>query len=376
MKNNVISKKIIALTKKLIRIQTTPTNFEENNRALHLISSLIGGNIVINPKTKHKSLLWQPKQKHIFWLGHIDVVPGNTHQFFPSIKGNKLIGRGSWDMKGSLATFLTLIKETPQLKEKVGFLITTDEETGGINGANWLINTNKIKFGKIKGIVVGEPTNLKISNKSKGLLVIKIFLQGISAHASQPWLGKNAAEAATVFIQFLKQIFNQPHSLKEWQNSFNVGFLKAGSKQTNIIPNKAEIQLDIRFVNQNETKELIRKIIKFLTKMKKEQQIINFKLQIRLNNPCEYLQKGHPFITNFQQTAKKIGINLSLSESFGASDGRFFIMKDPTIPLIRFGPIGEGAHSSFEWVCTKSLLKQYSILRDFFNKQNHQGDHL
>src|SRR5918999_5675702 len=43
--------------------------------------------------------------------GHLDVVPGRPEQFVPRVEGDRLIGRGSYDMKGGLASMMTALEE-------------------------------------------------------------------------------------------------------------------------------------------------------------------------------------------------------------------------------------------------------------------------
>src|ERR1700704_3806146 len=47
----------------------------------------------------------------IVWHGHLDVVPGRAEQFQPRIEGDRLIGRGAYDMKGGLAAMMCAARE-------------------------------------------------------------------------------------------------------------------------------------------------------------------------------------------------------------------------------------------------------------------------
>ena len=50
--------------------------------------------------------------------GHLDVVPGRPEQFEPRIEGDRLIGRGAYDMKGGLAAMMCSLKDA-QTQDKV-----------------------------------------------------------------------------------------------------------------------------------------------------------------------------------------------------------------------------------------------------------------
>src|ERR1700690_3821297 len=43
--------------------------------------------------------------------GHLDVVPGRPEQFQPRIEGDRLIGRGAYDMKGGLAAMMCVLRD-------------------------------------------------------------------------------------------------------------------------------------------------------------------------------------------------------------------------------------------------------------------------
>ena len=84
------------------------------------------------------------------YAGHTDVVPpGNfddwsVNPFKPTVKNNKLIGRGAVDMKSSIACFITAVHKfkikNRRFKGSISLLITGDEEGEAINGTKKLLN--------------------------------------------------------------------------------------------------------------------------------------------------------------------------------------------------------------------------------------------
>ena len=62
--------------------------------------------------------------------GHLDVVPGRQEQFIPRIEGDRLYGRGAYDMKGALACLLLALadlRSQDQVRVRLG--IVPDEES-------------------------------------------------------------------------------------------------------------------------------------------------------------------------------------------------------------------------------------------------------
>ncbi len=173
------------------------------NRA-NLVTSL-------NDKFEGKTLLYN---------GHMDVVPPGSEEEWKSpplsatIKRRKVFGRGAADMKGGLAAMVITLRILKTLNlEFSGNLILTavaDEETGGILGTKWLLD-NGHQPKNCDFIVVGEPTGLKplpaaILLGEKGRVVVKIITNGISGHASTPFMGVNAIYMMSDFIQNLDKL--------------------------------------------------------------------------------------------------------------------------------------------------------------------------
>jgi len=154
--------------------------------------------------------------KNLLYNGHMDVVPpGNEAEWknpplSATIKRKKLIfGRGATDMKGPLAAMIIALKILKKLDLNLsGNLIlnaVADEETGGKLGTKWCLD-NKLNSIKCDFVIVGEPTGLNPFPKAivlgeKGRIVLKIVTNGISSHASVPFMGKNAGTAGLLNIR-------------------------------------------------------------------------------------------------------------------------------------------------------------------------------
>jgi len=131
--------------------------------------------------------------------GHYDVVPGGpgwtvTEPFKPVIKDGKLYGRGAVDMKGGIAAVLGAFKAMreagaqPPLTLEAAFV--PDEEIGGECGTGYLVNEVGVRPDYV---VLPEPSGLEAPWKGhRGILWLRVKVKGRTAHASTPWLGRNA----------------------------------------------------------------------------------------------------------------------------------------------------------------------------------------
>ena len=193
----------------------------------------------------------------IILSGHTDVVPvskgWSTDPFKATVKGDKLYGRGSCDMKGFIACVLAYapIFSKSSLNRDIHFSFTFDEETACI-GAPILIKELK-KRGFNKGIcIVGEPTNMKIIDAHKGAYEYTTFFEGLAGHSSQPHKGVSAVEYAAKYVNKLVElrqklkdrvpmnsIFSPPYS------TLSIGGIFGGIAH-NVIADKCHVKWETR----------------------------------------------------------------------------------------------------------------------------------
>ncbi len=174
------------------------------------------------------------------YFAHTDVVPAdpwfsNEHgPFEPTVRGDKLYGRGSCDMKGSIASMLAATQQAAgaELRKPLYVALTADEEIG-YRGAEQVARRSKffqeIVLGKSNGIV-GEPTMLNVVHAHKGTYGFKVVSHGKAAHSSTNE-GINANLAMIPFLSEMKRIHDQTLEDPAWQHpafdppgiSWNIG---------------------------------------------------------------------------------------------------------------------------------------------------------
>ncbi|MGH1469673.1 MAG: succinyl-diaminopimelate desuccinylase [Cellvibrionaceae bacterium] len=299
----------------------------------------------------------------IVFAGHTDVVPTGpasewqSPPFQPTIRNEHLYGRGTADMKGSLAAMVTacenFVEENPNHSGRIGFLLTSDEEGPAKNGTvkvmEWLNENNK----KIDWCIVGEPTSDKvfgdtIKNGRRGSLNFKLTAIGHQGHIAYPHLADNPIHS---FAPALAEI-TQTH----WDNgneyfpatSFQVSNINSGTGATNVIPGSLTALGNFRFSTEVTHEELREKTENILKKH-------NLKYEI------EWQLSGQPFITprgtlvDAVQKAIKTATNVDseLSTTGGTSDGRFIAPSGAQV--IELGPINASIHKIDECVKVSDL---------------------
>src|ERR687894_563140 len=123
--------------------------------------------------------------------GHLDVVPARPEQFEPRVVGDRLYGRGAYDMKGGLASMMCAVHDVAaQDSVRVHFVCVCDEESEEVDDRG---SDQAVKEGYLGDFAItGEPTDLHIGIQAKGVLAMRIEVTGRAAHGSTPWAGDNA----------------------------------------------------------------------------------------------------------------------------------------------------------------------------------------
>lgn len=161
------------------------------------------------------------------YFGHSDVVPAKTWvfqehgPFEPTIKEGKLYGRGTTDMKGSVACFLAAMQtvQNKTLREPVYFCCTADEEVG-MRGAEEVVKESRLYREMVEGqsrAIIGEPTMLDVVHGHKGGCSIRVTSKGRAAHSSTKE-GTNANWKMIPFLAEMKALNEEMESEPRWQN--------------------------------------------------------------------------------------------------------------------------------------------------------------
>jgi acetylornithine deacetylase len=192
--------------------------------------------------------------------GHMDVVPAMelgwlSDPFSLTDVGDRWRARGSCDMKGFLALAIhrATATDSSRLRAPLTILFTYDEEVGTLGAQDFVC-----RFGATvplpKAAIIGEPTSLKVVRLHKGHLKLRVTLHGVSAHSSQPHLGKNAVEAAGRALLALAQLRREfesehPPGSEHFPEApfvtLNAGMIRGGVA-VNVIPERCELSLGLR----------------------------------------------------------------------------------------------------------------------------------
>ena len=190
--------------------------------------------------------------------GHSDVVPVAeqdwTHDPFEVVEeGGRLYGRGTCDMKGFIATAVSM---APLLADRartrpVHFAFTYDEEVGCLGGQA-LVQSLEARGIRPAVAIVGEPTMMRLIEGHKGCYEYTTSFTGLEGHGSAPDRGVNAVEYAVRYAARLMALHEDlraraPDSSRfdpPW-TTINTGSIHGGVAH-NVIASNATIEWEMR----------------------------------------------------------------------------------------------------------------------------------
>lgn len=294
---------------------------------------------------------------------HMDTIPPPTEdqKAYKSLEvkevGGKLYGRGSVDMKASIAVIMSLTKELLPNLNNFFFLFTVDEEYD-FKGILKFLKEIKVKP---QLAIFCEPTNLKISNANRGIMQLHVTVYGIPAHAGVPERGINAVELLVDAFKEVRDeiISNKFADVVLGSCSFNLAYLLGGKEGSyNSVPDKAVAVLDIR-PTPKLTKEIVENLIKEKIKKKFKQKSQENKLDFNLlfrEPDVKFDFIFGPLLTNkenlksLETAVKNIVGKVEYITSFGVTEAGILSEKFG-VPACNFGPGPAGtAHKLDECV--------------------------
>ena len=313
---------------------------------------------------------------HINFLGHTDVVTNLSNWKIPPFKAvirkGYLNGRGSQDMKGGIACFISAISsfiKNKKFKGSISIIIAADEETTGL-GTPAIIKYLKRKGEKIDFSIIAEPS----SNKSigdeirigrRGSMNGAITIFGKSGHSAFYGLYINPCTALAKIITKLKSVpldngtkFMPPSNLEF--TKINVDNLSE-----NVVPQSVSAKFNVRFNSKHKSSSLKKKLNKIINPVAKKEKC-KTKIEYKVSGEAFYTEPNKDIYMVKKVVKKVTKLTAKLNCRGGTSDSRFL----GSIPRLELGLRNNSIHQVNERTSTSDLKKLtliYSnILKNYF----------
>ena len=285
--------------------------------------------------------------------GHLDVVPGREGQFEPRVEGDRLIGRGAYDMKGAAAAMMLALhdlRDEQRVRVRLGLVPDEESEEDKDRGSDQLIREGFVG----EFAITGEPTDMHVGVEAKGVLAMRLEVDGRAAHGATPWLGDNAILRAYELFRRIEALpFARESSELFARPSINLGRI-IGGDALNKVPDVCVIDVDIRHLPEQEPSRILDEVA----------ELDGARIVSTFQRPPATVDRDSVWVRGLCEAAAPHhqGGEVSIGRD-GASDAVSFLRVG--IPAVEFGPVGGGHHGPDEWVSISSLASYRRTLTDF-----------
>jgi succinyl-diaminopimelate desuccinylase len=312
------------------------------------------------------------KAKTLHFNAHYDVVPvsgkwRHADAFSGAVEQGWIYGRGTSDMKGSIASLLLALRAlratgvAPVLNVEVSF--TADEETDSALGAGWVVEHGGIRPDYAVVLEGGEGRVIGCGHN--GVVWLEVTVHGRAAHGSTPEAGVNALEHMARLVTALgehgrelaKRSFKAPDG-EVRRPTLNVGgvFSSGEGGKINTVPALARFSIDRRVIPNETVAAAERELRAFIAAAARAIPKCRVTVEkVSENHPC-FASPEHPFALAL---AGHVGRERRCRPVFGCSTGfndMHFFAHHLGIPTLGYGPGGENYHAVDERAAIKELL--------------------
>lgn len=378
----VAQKEVIDLIKDLVKIPSHPPIARQETEVAKYIHELFTKE-GIESRLQHveegrynviATLKGNKDGKKLLLTGHLDTVPPYDMEdpYNVKISGDKLIGRGTVDMKGPLAcmimAMIAIKRSGIELDGDVCFAGVVDEEEKSL-GTIALIES-KISA---DAAIVGEPSNLDICVAHRGLEWLEFRINGKAVHGGKQKEGINAILKASNFIQLMeedivKKLEKRVHPIAG-NSTMNYGTINGGT-QPSTVAGECTIKMDRRWIPGEKYEDVLNEYQEIIAKLKKTDNEFSCDMKVLdvsvmkegYTHEAMEIDTEHTLVKTLIEASKQITNRTPDKTYFPAWSDGGLLDKYAKIPTLVFAPGDlETAHSKDEYISIEQLIPAVKI---------------
>jgi acetylornithine deacetylase len=298
--------------------------------------------------------------RRLLLCGHLDTVglAGTRDGLTPRIEGDRLYGRGAYDMKAGLAAALIACRDAAlaDVDGEVVVAAVADEELASLGIQEVLTHLDPAG---IDAAVVTEPTERQAGTAHRGFVWTEVTVTGVAAHGSRPHLGADAILTAghhlVAFDHLDLQLRGRPHPFLGPGN-LHASLITGGTDESTI-PDRCIFTVERRTLPGETLERVEADVADLLERCRPADQRLNITARTTLHRPPMETPATAPIV---QALLAAAGPGTTVAPMSYWADSAF--LSTAGIPTVLYGPEGEGAHADIEWVSRSGTRTTTTVL--------------
>ncbi|TXT58623.1 MAG: N-formyl-4-amino-5-aminomethyl-2-methylpyrimidine deformylase [Promethearchaeota archaeon] len=343
----------------------------------------------LNPKVKRNNVigeLGKENENNLIFYGHLDTVEAfdgwSKDPFGGELIDNKIYGRGSSDDKSCITAELFAAKAlkvaTIDLKGKLTIAAVVDEETGGLRGAEYLLDKEIISG---NACLLGDSPAENPIGYTGGAIFATFIVKGKQSHGMnapdvpEPYRnehsGINAIQRMLPLMNFLFDLKNElnqeetkypmPPGCPSRVSDINLAEIHGGNK-ISIVPGKCYLHCSINTIPEQKVGPIKERILNYVDQMKEEDPLLDITVQMPIIFEPGLVDETSPFARSVQKSVETVyGEKLAFATFIPTTDAHWF--QEQGIETILIGSIRpeNKVHAADEFVYVEDLIRLTKI---------------
>lgn len=312
-------------------------------------------------------------------IHHMDVVPPlegwDTDPFEPVIKGNKMYGRGTGDMKAGLACAMLAFRDAVKLNKKpkrdIVLIASSDEEGNEMLGAMQAVKGGYVT--KNSYVLDHEPNNMTLNIDRKGKTWFQVTMVGIPAHGSKPWEGVDPIIGMSeVVLGIKKRIDALPTDEIFGPSSVGFGTI-GGGLNTNTLAEKVVMTMDMRLAPPLTPEGSLKLVDDAIKEACEKMPGLSGSFDVIAKRPSIQGDKKSIFMESLQECIKEVtGTEAEVIMIPPYTDTGVIAGETGNLNCVSYGPFAYNIHQANESVDLDSVLKLYEVSKKITYKMGYE----